>query len=50
MSLDFVDDISAQEVEQAVSTMTFSIKQAFPIVKRVFIEAESRAGHLQSSL
>jgi len=49
MSLDFIDDISSQDIEQAVSSMTLSIKEAFPIVKRVFIEAESRTQHHKTS-
>ena len=49
LSLDFIDDISSQEVEQAVSVMTLSIKEAFPGVKRVFIEAESRIQHQKTS-
>lgn len=49
LSLDFIDEISAQDIEQAVSAMTLSIKASFPIVKRVFIEAESRSQHLKTS-
>jgi cation diffusion facilitator family transporter len=49
MSLDFIDDIAAQDVERTVSSMTQSIKQTYPIVKRVFIEAESNLDHLRTS-
>lgn len=49
LSLDFVDDISAQDIEQTVSLMTLSIKESYPIVKRVFIEAESRSQHPKTS-
>ena len=49
LSLDFIDEISARDIEQTVSAMTLSIKASFPIVKRVFIEAESRSQHLKTS-
>jgi len=45
MSLDFSDEIDAQEIKQTVTTMTQRVKQEYPIVKRVFIEAESREEH-----
>lgn len=49
LSLDFVDDIAAQDIEQTVSSMTVLIKESYPIVKRVFIEAESRCQHPKTS-
>jgi len=49
LSLDFIDAISAQDIEQTVSSMTLSIKESYPIVKRVFIEAESRSQHSKTS-
>ncbi|MGD8911354.1 MAG: cation diffusion facilitator family transporter [Candidatus Thiodiazotropha sp.] len=42
MSVDFKDNISADEVERAISGMDGMIKQQFPQVKRIFIEAEKR--------
>jgi cation diffusion facilitator family transporter len=45
ISLDFVDTIDANDVEQAISELEASIKQQFPEITRVFIEAQSRAGH-----
>jgi len=41
ISLDFVDEVSAGEVEQAVLEMEQSIKERVPQVKKVFIEAEA---------
>lgn len=45
LSLDFVDGISASEVESLISIMEAEIKSAYPEVKRVFIEAQSWRGH-----
>jgi divalent metal cation (Fe/Co/Zn/Cd) transporter len=42
LSVDFKDDLSAVEVEAAISSMDVQIKQACPDVQRVFIEAEAR--------
>ena len=41
LSLNFKDDISAAEVEKAVSDMEREIKSRLPEVKRIFIEAQS---------
>jgi divalent metal cation (Fe/Co/Zn/Cd) transporter len=43
MSVDFRDSITADEVERAISVMDRNIKQQFPQVKRIFIEAEKRS-------
>ncbi|MCG7862625.1 MAG: hypothetical protein JAZ18_09555 [Candidatus Thiodiazotropha endolucinida] len=40
MSVDFRDSVSADEVEPAIGGMDGMIKQHFPQVKRIFIEAE----------
>jgi divalent metal cation (Fe/Co/Zn/Cd) transporter len=52
LSLDFVDHVSAGEVEAAVSAIESAIKAAHPEVTRVFVEAQSfaadRAGGTQS--
>jgi cation diffusion facilitator family transporter len=45
LSLDFDDEISAGEVEGAVTEMETRIKSAYPEVSRVFIEAQSWRGH-----
>ncbi|MEW8083196.1 MAG: cation diffusion facilitator family transporter [Candidatus Thiodiazotropha endolucinida] len=42
MSVDFRDSVSADEVERAIGGMDGMIKQHFPQVKRIFIEAEKR--------
>ena len=42
ISVDFADTISAQQVEADIAAIDRSIKQTFPQIKRVFIEAEKR--------
>jgi cation diffusion facilitator family transporter len=42
ISVDFIDDAMAEDIENAVSRMDKEIKQQYPNVKRVFIEAEKR--------
>jgi cation diffusion facilitator family transporter len=42
LSLDFRDDVTAGELEQVIARLDEQIKQAFPDVKRLFVEAESR--------
>ena len=43
ISADFADDVTAEEVERAICELDQLIKARFPRVKRVFVEAESRA-------
>ena len=43
ISVDFSDTISAQEVEVDIAAIDHRIKQKFPQIKRVFIEAEKRS-------
>jgi cation diffusion facilitator family transporter len=43
ISVDFADAISAQQVEADIAAIDRGIKQAFPQIKRVFIEAEKRS-------
>ena len=50
LSLDFEDQMSAGEVEQAVCEMEGAIKAAFPQVQRIFIEAQSWQGHFEANL
>ncbi len=45
LSLDFIDGIAAEEVEAAISKLEQEIKSAYPEVTRIFIEAQSAAGH-----
>jgi len=40
LSVDFKDSISADEVEGTIAALTHIIKQQYPDVKRIFIEAE----------
>lgn len=42
LSIDFRDDITAGDLERMIARIDQHIKQAFPNVKRVFVEAESR--------
>jgi cation diffusion facilitator family transporter len=42
ISVDFADAISARQVEADIAAIDRGIKQAFPQIKRVFIEAEKR--------
>jgi cation diffusion facilitator family transporter len=45
LSVDFDDALDSRAVENAVSTLEARIKQGFPEIKRVFIEAQSVTGH-----
>ena len=42
LSVDFADSIKAEQMETVIAAMDRSIKEKFPRVKRVFVEAESR--------
>jgi divalent metal cation (Fe/Co/Zn/Cd) transporter len=42
LSVDFHDNIAAGAVESLIADLDAAIKQQFPAVKRVFIEAEAR--------
>ena len=48
ISLDFRDGIPAEQVEAAISELESRIKKDFPIVTRIFIEAQSWQGHQRS--
>lgn len=48
LSLDFVDHINAGDVETIISTMERRIKQTYPQVTRVYIEAQSWSAHSRS--
>ena len=49
LSVDFRDEVGSPEVEAAISRMETRIKKAYPMVKRVFIEAQSIAGHRRAT-
>jgi cation diffusion facilitator family transporter len=42
ISVDFVDPILADEIEATVARLDGAIKKAYPLVRRVFVEAEAR--------
>ncbi len=42
LSVDFVDSLMAGDLEDTISRLDRQIKQAYPKIKRVFVEAESR--------
>lgn len=42
LSVDVVDKTTAQELEETIAKLDAQIKQAWPNVKKVFIEAEAR--------
>lgn len=48
VSVDFEDNLSASDVEAAISALEARIKAARPEVTRIFIEAQSIAGHRAS--
>ena len=48
LSLDFADSLSSADVETIISALEERIKQRFPEITRVFIEAQSRLGHQRS--
>ncbi len=45
LSLDFADGIDSDRVEASISALEQAIKAAYPEVTRIFIEAQSTAGH-----
>lgn len=49
VSLDFKDGLSSRQVEEAISTFETRIKEKFPEVTRVFIEAQSWRAHQASA-
>lgn len=49
ISLDFADSLSSVEVEAAISAMERRIKESYPEVSRVFIEAQSWTSHLAAA-
>ncbi|RLB70948.1 MAG: cation transporter, partial [Deltaproteobacteria bacterium] len=44
LSVDFQDSLSADQMERTVQKLDEQIKQAYPPVKRIFIECEARHG------
>jgi len=48
ISLDFHDNISAGEVEKTITQLEIEIKEKYPEVARIFIEAQNRIAHLKN--
>jgi hypothetical protein len=46
VSLDFRDHIPSEQIEATVTGLERQIRVRFPDVRRVYIEAQSREGHL----
>ena len=49
LSLDFKNNITAGDIESVVSEFEQKIKKMHPEIKRVFIEAQSRHGHMMNT-
>ena len=49
LSVDFADSLSSVEVEAAISELEQKIKTRYPQIKRLFIEAQSWAGHRRAA-
>tara|TARA_B100000315_G_scaffold260653_1_gene323734 strand:- start:3520 stop:4494 length:975 start_codon:yes stop_codon:yes gene_type:complete len=47
LSIDFSDNLSSPEVEATISQLESKIKSEYPQIQRIFIEAQSIAGHYQ---
>ncbi len=45
MSVDFEDDVPSQRIEELVTEAEARIKERFPMVRRVYLEVQSREGH-----
>jgi len=50
LSLDFKNEITAGDVEDIITEFEKKIKQLHPEIKRVFIEAQSRRGHILNAM
>ena len=48
ISLDFSDSLNSKEVEDTISMLETNIKGKYPEVARIFIEAQSKTGHLHN--
>jgi len=42
LSVDFADDLTADDLEKTIAGLDAAIKQTYPRVKRIFVEAEAR--------
>lgn len=48
ISLDFTDSMSSGDVEDTISMLEARIKGKYPEIARIFIEAQSKTGHLRN--
>ncbi len=48
ISLDFIDSMSSRDVEDTISSLEARIKEKYPEIARIFIEAQSNSGHLRN--
>ncbi len=48
ISIDFKDDLDAEAVEAIISELEKRLRGSYPIVRRVFIEAQSWQAHQRS--
>ena len=48
ISLDFTDSMSSGDVEDTISILETRIKGKYPEIARIFIEAQSKTGHLRN--
>jgi cation diffusion facilitator family transporter len=48
ISVDFEDSLSAGDVEASIQILDHAIRKRFPIIRRLFIEVQSQAGHRAS--
>jgi divalent metal cation (Fe/Co/Zn/Cd) transporter len=42
LSVDFAESMSAEDIEDTISRLDRQIKQVYPRIKRIFVEAEAR--------
>ena len=45
VSVDFQDNLSAGQVEEAIYTLEVAVKEEYPVVTRIFIEVQSKKHH-----
>ncbi len=43
ISVDFKNELTAEAMEREIAAIDFAIKQSYPQIKRVFVEAEKRS-------
>ena len=45
LSIDFHDDVTSQRIEEIVTRAERRIRERYPVVRRMFLEVQSRSGH-----